>query len=69
LLKNLGLVIGRCKLNTFTARADELIDGKPALAAAVEPLLKAREAIGRQIADLDREVLRLARSAPQVAAS
>jgi transposase len=34
LLKNLGLVIGRCKLNTFTARANELIDGKPALAAA-----------------------------------
>ena len=25
LLKNLGLVIGRCKLNTFTARANELI--------------------------------------------
>ena len=66
LLKNLGLVIGRCKLNTFTARANELINGKPALAAAVEPLLKAREAIGRQIADLDRKVLRLARSVPQV---
>jgi transposase len=66
LLKNLGLVIGRCKLNTFTARATELIDGKPALAAAVEPLLKAREAIGQQIADLDRKVLRLARSTPQV---
>src|ERR1700716_2477704 len=66
LLKNLGLVIGRCKLNTFTARAHELIDGKPALPAAVEPLLKAREAIARQIADLDRKVLRLARSVPQV---
>src|ERR1043166_1981280 len=49
LLKNLGLVIGRCKLNTFTTRATELIDGKPALVAAVEPLLKAREAIGRHI--------------------
>jgi transposase len=66
LLKNLGLVIGRCKLNTFTVRANELIDGKPALAAAVEPLLKARAAIGRQISDLDRKVLRLARNAPQV---
>ncbi len=32
----------------------------------VEPLLKTREAIGRQIADLDRKVLRLARSTPQV---
>jgi hypothetical protein len=48
-------------LNTFTARTNELIDGKPALAAAVEPLLKAREAIGRQICDLDRKVLRLCR--------
>jgi transposase len=61
LLKNLGLVIGRCKLNTFPARATELIDGKPALTAAVAPLLKAREAIGRQICDLDRKVLRLCR--------
>jgi transposase len=69
LLKNLGLVIGRCKLNTFTARANELIDGKPALTAAVEPLLKAREAIARQIADLDRKVLRLARSVPKCVAS
>jgi transposase len=36
------------------------------VAAAVEPLLKAREAIARQIGDLDRKVLRVARSVPQV---
>ena len=66
LLKNLGLVIGRCKLNTFTVRANELIDGKPGLSAAVGPLLKVREAIERQIGDLDGKVLRLARSVPQV---
>jgi transposase len=66
LLKNFGLIIGRAKMNTFTARTNELIDGKPALAAAIEPLLKAREAIGRQIASLDRKLLRLARSEPQV---
>src|SRR5215470_17190783 len=66
LLKNLGLVIGRCKLNTFTVRANELIDGKPGLSAAVGPLLKVREAIERQIEDLDGKVLRLARSVPQV---
>ena len=65
LLKNLGLVIGRAKMTTFTVRATELIAGKSALAAAVEPLLKAREALERQIADLDRKVMRLARSAPQ----
>jgi transposase len=44
----------------------QLIGGAPALAAAVEPLIKAREAIARQIAGLDRKVLRLARSEPQV---
>jgi len=39
---------------------------RPELAAAVEPLLKAREAVGRQIADLDRKVMRLARNVAQV---
>ena len=53
-------------MTTFTTRAKELLDAQPALSAAVEPLLKAREALGCQIADLDRKVLRLARSAPQV---
>jgi transposase len=66
LLKNFGLVIGRAKMNTFTAKAIELIGGAPALAAAVEPLIKAREALQRQIAGLDRKLLRLARSEPQV---
>jgi transposase len=66
LLKNFGLVIGRAKMNTFTARATELIDGRPELAAAVKPLLNARDALARQIAGLDRKVLRLARSEPQV---
>jgi len=66
LLKNFGLVIGRAKMATFTTRAKELLDAQPALSTAVEPLLKAREALGCQIADLDRKVLRLARSAPQV---
>ncbi len=40
LLKNLGRVIGRAKMNTFVARAKELIEDKPALVAVVEPLLK-----------------------------
>jgi len=66
LLKNLGLIVGRAKMGTFTARATELIGDKPALTAAVEPLLKAREAVGRQIADLDRKVMHLARNEPQV---
>jgi transposase len=66
LLKNLGLVIGRAKQNTFTLRADELLQGRPELAAAVEPLLKSREAVGRQIAELDGKVRRLARASDPV---
>jgi transposase len=46
--------------------AAELTEDRPELAGAVEPLLKAREAIERQIADLDRKVLRLARNDAQV---
>src|SRR6266700_7510788 len=66
LLKNLGLVIGRAKMNVFAVRAAELTEERPELAGAVEPLLKAREAIERQIAELDRKVLRLARNDAQV---
>ena len=42
LLKNLGLVIDRAKLNVFAMRAMELVEPRPELGAAVEPLLKAR---------------------------
>jgi transposase len=66
LLKNLGLVVGRAKGNPFTKRARELIEGNSSLTASVEPLLKARETIAQQIADLDRQVLRLARHDVQV---
>ena len=54
------------KENTFAARAAELAEDRPELAAAVDPLLKAREAMGQQILDLDRKVLRLARNNAQV---
>src|SRR5262249_21952320 len=66
LLKNLGLVIGRAKMNVFSVRASELTGNRPVLAAAVVPLLRAREAVERQIADLDRKVMRLARDNAQV---
>jgi transposase len=61
LLKNLGLVIGRAKFNIFAGRAEELIEDRPELVAAVRPLLEARKAIERQIDDLDCKVLKLAR--------
>ncbi len=38
LLKNLGLVIGRAKMNVFAVRAAELIQDRPELTAAVAPL-------------------------------
>ena len=66
LLKNLGIVIGRAKMNTFKARTQELIEDRPTLIAVVEPLLIAREAVAQQIADLDRKVMRLARNDAQV---
>lgn len=65
LLKNFGLIIGRAKMTTFTTRATELIEGRPELGIAIEPLLKARETLAGQIEGLDRKVLRLARSEPQ----
>lgn len=66
LLKNLGLVIGRATFNVFAARAQELIEDRPELVAAVGPLLKARTAIEQQLDDLDRKVLTLARHDAQV---
>jgi len=47
-------------MNVIAQRTTELAKTRPELAAATEPLLKAREAVGRQIADLDRKAMRLA---------
>ena len=66
LLKNLGLVIGRAKFNVFAVRAEELIENRPELVAAVRPLLEARKAIEQQVEDLDRKVHKLARRDVQV---
>jgi transposase len=65
LLKNLGLVIGRAKMNVFGRRAAELAKDRPQLAAAIDPLLTARTVIEQQIADLDRKVMLLARNNAQ----
>jgi len=48
------------------ARAEELIENRPELIAAVGPLLAARKAIEQQVGDLDRKVLKLARCDVQV---
>ena len=47
-------------------RAEELIDGRPELVAAVRPLLEARKAIEHQVDDLDCKVRKLARNDAQV---
>ena len=49
LVKNLGLVIGRAKRNTFTTRVQERIEDKPALQAVAEP--NSRDAVEQQIAE------------------
>jgi transposase len=66
LLRNLGLVIGRAKFNVFAARAEELIEDRPVMVAAVRPLLEARKATEQQVDDLDRKALKLARYDAQV---
>jgi transposase len=66
LLKNLGLVIGRAKFNVFAVRAEELIEGRPELIAAIRPLLEARNAVEQQVSELDRKVMKLARHDGQV---
>ena len=66
ILHYLGLVIGRGTFNVFTARAKELIADRPELTAAASPLLTARTAIGQQIEELDRKVLKLSRQDAQV---
>ena len=53
LLKNLGLIIGRAKFNVFAVRAEELIEGRPELVAAIRPLLEARNAVGQQVSELE----------------
>jgi transposase len=65
LLKNLGLIIGKAGGNVFSRRVEELIAEHPHLQQAVRPLLAVRERVGREIADLDRKLLSLARDDAQ----
>src|ERR1700727_1895726 len=46
--------------------AEELIEGRPELVAAIRPLLEARNAVGQQVSELDRKVMKLARHDAQV---
>jgi transposase len=61
LLKNLGLRIGKAGGNVFSRRVEELIADQSLLKEAVRPLLAVREIVRREIADLHRKLLALAR--------
>jgi len=62
LLKNLGLVIGKVGGNGFRRRAEELVGEHRLLQEAVRPLLDVREIVRREIANLTRKLLALARN-------
>ena len=47
-------------------RAEELVEGRPELIAAIRPLLEALNAVERQVSELDRKVMKLARHDAQV---
>ena len=61
LLKNLGLRIGKAGGNVFSHRVEELVADQSLLQEAVRPLLAVRESVRREIADLHRKLLDLAR--------
>jgi transposase len=62
LLKNVGLVIGAGKGNVFRRRVEALVDEQGLLWEAVRPLVEVREMLRREIADLYRKLVRLARN-------
>lgn len=61
LLKNLGLRIGKASGNAFSRRVEELIADQALLQDAARPLLAVRENVRREITDLHRKLLSLAR--------
>jgi len=61
LLKNLGLRIGKAGGTVFSHRVEELVADQPLLQQAVRPLLTVRASVRREIAELHRKVLALAR--------
>ena len=62
LLKNLGLVIGKAGGNVFRRRVEDLAGEQLLLQEAIRPLLAVREIVRREIADLYRKLLTLART-------
>src|SRR5215211_5021823 len=64
MMKTLGLMAAKGAGQPFATRVRELLDGRPTLAAIVDPLLAAWQAVREQIAVLDRRLIRLAKGDP-----
>lgn len=60
LLWNFGLKVGTISRGLFEQRIRELAAGNPMLVAATEPMLRARAALRRELAGLERHVRQLA---------
>ena len=60
LLRNFGLKVGTICRGLFEQRIRELAAGNPMLVAATEPMLRARAALRRELAGLERHVRQLA---------
>lgn len=62
ILRNFGLKIGRISKTGFDARVRELAEGNEMLVAAVEPILRARMALRKELAGLEKRVRDLAKT-------
>ena len=63
-LRNFGLKLGQVSKRRYEARVRELIAGNAMLEAAAEPILRARAALRRELAGLEKLVRNLAREDP-----
>ncbi len=63
-LRNFGLKIGQISQTGFDARVRELAEGNVMLVAAVEPILRARMALRKELAGLEKRVQNLAKTDP-----
>lgn len=64
LLRNFGLKVGTISRGRFEQRIGELAAGNPMLEAATEPMLRARSALRRELAGLERNVPQLSQEDP-----
>ena len=63
-LRNFGLKLGQVSKGRYEARVRELVCGNTMLEAAAEPILRARAALRRELAGLEKLVCNLARRDP-----